>query len=264
MQRQYLSIIVTALTLCYIFSSAIWTVSAQTIYPGGATLDTTMLQLPSYSKDECIVVHEGYVTSFDTLTLNPRWVAYELTADKLGDGAERSNAFKEDPCIRFKQATNKDYSHSGYDKGHMAPAADMKWSQRVMKESFYFTNISPQKPRLNRGCWKQLETKTRDMARRYGKVWIVMGPVIVDGYTSIGPRKVAVPQYFFKALLAFEGKQYHSAAFLFENIDGDQALKSVVMTVDQLEALVSRDFFKNLPPEDYLSESVVLLSDWDL
>ena len=118
--------------------------------PKATELERPLLLSP---KQEQIVHHTGYIVSYNESLRLPNWVAYELTRQETQGNAKRSNRFIPDPMIKGTIATNSDYLHSGYDKGHMAPAADMKWSSIAMKESFYFSNICPQHPELNRNNW---------------------------------------------------------------------------------------------------------------
>ena len=107
------------------------------------------IEMPSVEPDENIIYHAGYTTSYNTTTLIPKWVAYELTDEEVQGVFPRSGSFGMDPDSTGRQAMREDYSNSGWDKGHMAPAADMKWSEQSMYESFYLTNICPQNHTLN-------------------------------------------------------------------------------------------------------------------
>jgi len=240
------------------------TAGAQSIYPQTVVLDTTLLELPSIREDESLVVHQGYVSSFNEGWHIPEWVAYELTAEEVQGGNERAGSFKQDKSLPLKQASNSDYLHSGYDKGHMAPAADMKWSETVMSESFYFTNICPQKPRLNREYWLALEDMTREAARRYGSVWVISGVVVAsDSLSTIGKNEVCVPDQFYKALLSRDGESYFSVAFLLDNTDDPQIAQEKAVTVDSLEVKLSIDLFRNLHTEAADTvESTYMLSRW--
>ena len=115
-------------------------------------------------QQEQIIRHTGYTVSYNKELKLPNWVSYELTREETKGKEKRNNRFIADPLVKGIIATNADYARSGYDKGHMAPAADMKWSPQAMKESFYFSNMCPQHPQLNRRGWKNLEEKIRDWA----------------------------------------------------------------------------------------------------
>jgi len=238
--------------------------NAQRILPAGDSLNRSLLELPNTTEEEIIIIHQGYISSFNTEYLIPDWVAYELTMDELDGGVKRNGSFRDDPYYPGLQATNSDYSKSGFDKGHMAPAADMKWSEDAMSESFYFSNICPQTPALNRRNWLNLEKLTRLAAQKYGKVWVISGSMVDTLHTTIGSNNVAVPSSFYKAILAYSEDRYISAAFIMKNNDDAQPITDVIMCVDTLEAIIGKDLFMNLTKNDSVTESFVTLSDWDL
>ena len=145
-------------------------------------------------------------------------------------------------------ADNEDYRNSGYSRGHLAPAGDMKWDSVAMLESFYFTNCIPQDRELNNGRWNQLEMKVRTWAKEYGRVYIVCGPVFLNTDTlRIGHNKVAVPDACFKALLIPTSTSYSAIAFVMRNGEEKRNLKECSCTIDQLETLLGLDLFHNLP-----------------
>lgn len=119
--------------------------------PSGKDLEIPVSLIP---RQEQIIHHKGYTVSYNKDLKIPNWVSYELTRQETKGKEKRSDNFIADPLVKGAIATNADYARSGYDKGHMAPAADMKWSPEVMKESFYFSNMCPQHPQLNRRGWK--------------------------------------------------------------------------------------------------------------
>ena len=130
------------------------------------------------TKGSIVFNHTGYTVSFNSATKIPNWVAYELTAEEAVGTVKRDNGYYPDPDIKAPQADNNDYRNMGWDRGHMAPAGDMKWSMEAMHESCYFTNICPQNRNLNAGDWNTLENKCRTWAQRYGSVQIVCGPIV--------------------------------------------------------------------------------------
>ena len=145
--------------------------------------------------------------------------------------------------------TETSVSRSGYDKGHMAPAADMKWSPEVMKESFYFSNMCPQHPQLNRRGWKNLEEKIRDWAIADSAIIIICGPIINQSSRTIGKNKVAVPERFFKVVLSPFVKPVRGIGFLFNNRQAVEPLSTYAVTIDSIEKLTNMDFFSPLPDE---------------
>ena len=219
------------------------------------------VEIPEYGDDEDIIVHTGYTASYNHRTLVSDWVAWELTADEANGRLEQQRNFSRDPEVRFPKASREDYSNSGYDKGHMAPHADMKWSHRAMTESDYFTNICPQNRSMNAGAWNKIEQLTRRLARRYGSVYVVTGPIFTsDPPRHIGQACVHVPDRFFKALAVNIDGQFHTVAFLVDNTPQDRSPRHYALSVDEVEALISRNLFPQLPEE---SENNYNWKIWD-
>jgi endonuclease G len=216
-----------------------------------------------------IVQHGAYVSSYNTETLIPNWVAYELTAEETeGSRSREGMEFRKDPDLKgVPQAMREDYAGSGWTKGHLMPAADASFNSTAMGETFYFTNICPQDETLNAGDWQYLEKRVRQWANRYGSVWVVTGPIVGENrYGTIGEREVVVPDSFYKALLIRKKNGSYSAiAFVMDNDDDRYYLKDCSMSVNELEALTGFDFFPGL--DDTIEEKVegtVRLSDWGI
>ena len=214
--------------------------------PLGKDLETP---IPLVPRQEQIIRHSGYTVSYNKDLKIPNWVSYELTREETKGKEKRGNRFIADPLVTGPIATNTDYTRSGYDKGHMAPAADMKWSPEAMKESFYFSNMCPQHPQLNRRGWKNLEEKIRNWAIADSAIIIICGPIIEKQPKTIGKNKVVVPQRFFKVVLSPFAKPIRAIDFLFNNEQAVEPLSSYVVTVDSIESLTNMDFFAPLPDE---------------
>lgn len=192
--------------------------------------------------------HTGFTLCYDADYKTPYWVAWTLTPAKLSGDVARTNKFLPDPMVRGAQAVTKDYTNSGYDRGHMAPAADMKWSIAAMRESFYLTNVCPQNRNLNRGDWNDLEEAVRTWARRYGPVYVCAGPLYFNKRpTRIGANGVAVPDAFFKVVLIGYPQHPRAYGFIFANRAGSQRLEAYQRTVDDVERTAGMDFFSALP-----------------
>ena len=216
-------------------------------------------------RQEQVIKHEGYTVSYNSDYKIANWVAYELTATEAkSKKTERSNKFVSDPQVKGATAMNEDYTRSGYDRGHLAPAGDMKWSAKAMRESFYLSNICPQKPKLNRGIWKDLEEQCRLWALDNGSLLIVTGPVITGDMKRLGKNKVAIPKSFYKVLCYYTEKGYKGIGFLFENRDyKDNSLKSMVIPIDSVEKVTGIDFFPSIPDEQEKEmEATVDWSSW--
>jgi len=218
-------------------------------------------------KDNTIVEHMGYTLSYNSRNRIPNWVAYELQDSELYGDFERAEKFTPDPDVKGRQAYDRDYIGSGWDRGHMAPSGDMKWSSQTMRECFYLTNVCPQNRNLNSGLWNDLEKQVRYEARYYKKIWIVAGPILGRNlYGTIGENKVKVPDAFFKALLARKKNgTYTAIGFIFPNESGGTVVRDYAMSVDDLEQELGMDLFYNLPDNVQESvEAVFDLHDWRL
>ncbi len=209
------------------------------------------LEIPQSKKKlkEQVVEHKGYTVSYNTTWLIPNWVAYELTDEEVVGQASRADKFVPDPDIKGRCSTTDDYKGSGYDRGHMAPAGDMKWDAKAMEESFYTTNICPQDHNLNAGDWKELEEQVRDWAIKNEKVYVVCGPIVKKNYATVGANNVAVPDSFFKVVLMYRDGNWRSLGFVFANKSGNKPLDTYAKSVDEVEKLTGLDFFSVLPDD---------------
>lgn len=220
------------------------------------------LQLPATNPAERLITYKAYTVSYNHATLNPNWVAYELTADESdGPVNRKGRRFIPDPKVTGPQAENDDYRNSGWSRGHMAPAADMKWDSVAMDECFYFTNCCPQDATFNDGKWHSLEKKTRAIAKQYGRVYVVTGPIVgknVNG--TIGENRVVVPDAFFKAWLVPVNGTYSAIGFVLYNSSEDQNISASACTIDELELLTGLDFYHNL--DDKTEMRVEASIDW--
>jgi endonuclease G len=215
-----------------------------------ATEGTAGLELPVSDSTEDIIVRQGYTASYNHTTLCPDWVAWELTAEEADGQNDGQYSFSRDPGVAWPKASREDYSRSGYDKGHMAPRADMRWSCQALEESYYFTNICPQDHEMNSQAWRKIEELTRRMARRYGAVMVVCGPIYDStDHRHIGPACVHVPDRFFKALAINTADGWQTVAFLVDNNRQDGSPRRYSVAVDNVEATIGRDLFPTLPDE---------------
>lgn len=193
------------------------------------------------------VEYTGFTVNFNKDRHVPNYVAWELTAEKAAGTLPRGNKFASDPRVRGCSQL-EDYRGSGFDRGHMAPAGDMKWSRRAMDDCFSLANMCPQTKRLNSGKWNDLEQKTRNWARTDSQLIIIAGPVLTDRITrTIGPGKVAVPARFFKVIYAPRLRQM--VAFVFSNTDLPESVRDAARSVDEVEAITGLDFFAALPDD---------------
>lgn len=213
---------------------------------------TTLVQIPRIedSRPQQIIKHVGYSVSHNPVWNIPNWVAYSLTKEETSGAYPREDSFYPDPMVTGEPVVHKDYTHSGYDRGHMAPAADMKWSEQAMRECFYMTNVCPQNQNLNRGDWNDLEELARDWARKYGEIYIVCGPLVSQNYRTIRQNKnIAIPNAFFKVFLRQTDISWTAIGFVMPNQASNRPLMTYMVSIDEVEQLSGIDFFYNLPDE---------------
>ncbi len=187
-----------------------------------------------------LIQHQYYTLSYAPAHRQAEWVSYQV---RVGS-AKRKNHFRIDPLVREGAASLADYRRSGYDRGHLAPAASMACDAIAMSESFYLSNMSPQMPRFNRGIWQVLEAQVRTWAKTYNPLYVVSAPVLSEDLPAIGVNRVSVPAFYYKVVYA--PKEQRVIAFLLPNGAGKQPLADYVVTVDALEALTGIDFLSQL------------------
>lgn len=230
-------------------------------------IDDSEMELARLTADrpEQLIRHIGYTVSYNPSWRIPNWVAYCLTAEELVGDEGRTDKFLPDPMVEGDPVVTKDYSGSGYDRGHMAPAADMKWSAEAMRESFYMTNMCPQHHSNNAGDWKDLEELGRDLAAKYGRIYICSGPIVMDTTVTIGTvRKIVVPSQFYKVFLRQKSDgSWTAIGFVENNAPANQPLMTYMRSVDEVEALTGIDFFYQLPDEiEQMVEADFTVADW--
>ncbi|MDE6783071.1 MAG: DNA/RNA non-specific endonuclease [Paramuribaculum sp.] len=197
--------------------------------------------------EESMVAYKGMDISFNPRMHIPNWVCWELTADETDGSIPRSNKFLCDESVPGC-AEPYDYNYSGYDRGHMAPAGDMKWDKDAMSETFYMTNICPQSKTLNTGTWKRLEQKCRTWAQADSAVIIVCGPILTDKITEyIGDSRVAVPKRFFKVILSPYAEHPRGIGFIMPNDKVEGGMQAAAVSIDEVERVTGHDFFSELP-----------------
>ena len=215
--------------------------------------DPEILACPFFANDEFVVrCPEGrYTMLYDTAYRQAAWVAYLLTRrDVSGKGVKRSGVFKSDPEViarGWPSAADRDYTGSGFDRGHLLPSADRNDTPQENGATFRLSNVSPQRPGLNRGTWRRLEERVRRWAARYDSLYIVTGGELTPSLRRIRGG-VGIPQRFFKTILVRDGGTFRAIAFLIPNTErpaGDCFRYAI--SVDSLERVLGMDFYSALP-----------------
>ena len=219
---------------------------------------------PLTDRKEQILRRTAYTASYNSDTRLPNWVAWQLTAEHTSGPHKRGGIdFAEDEDVPEPRATDWDYYRSGYDRGHLCPSADNKWSEAAQRESFLFTNICPQSHSLNAGDWNEMEQQCRRWAEELGSIYIVSGPILYKGkHKTIGRNKVVVPEAFFKVVLCTEGKP-KAIGFIYKNQPGNRPKGDYVNSVDEVERITGIDFFPALPDDvESRVEASADIADW--
>lgn len=200
---------------------------------------------PAFNKNQ-VVNHTKYTFSYSEKDEQAEWVAYKLFKNSVNNSIKRKDNFREDLNVKTGSSTLKDYKNSGYDRGHLAPAKSMSFNDITMSESFYMSNMSPQKPSFNRGVWKKLEEEVRSWIPLSDSLYVVTGPVLKNPLERIGENHVTVPRYYYKSILRFKNKELFGIGFLLKNEKSNNSITSFTVSIDSIEKLTGLDFFHQL------------------
>lgn len=200
-----------------------------------------------------IVRHQYYILSYLEQHEQAQWVAYSLGAEDLRGQIGRTDDYREDLAIKTGSAELTDYRRSGYDRGHLAPAGDMKRNYEAMSESFFLSNMSPQLNAFNGGVWNRLENEVRTLAKRLGMLYIVTGPILKDSISKqIGGNHVSVPSAYYKVMYAPE--QEEAIAFIVPHEASRQDLGAFIVSIDSVEKVTGINFWASM--EDSLEQKL--------
>lgn len=217
---------------------------------------TNQYFLPTSTTNQ-IVHHQNYSLSYSEKHEQAEWVAYELKSSHLSKTNHKRPYFQIDKAVKTQAAHWRNYKKSGYDKGHLCPAGDRKFSKSAHDETFLTSNISPQEHQFNAGVWNRLEQKVRYWAKKNDGIFVITGGVLENNLKSIGSESVSVPEQFYKVILDKTNGRIKMLAFLMPHEDSNLPLYKFVVSVDKIEALTGIDFFKELDDtiEDRLEKS---------
>ena len=208
-------------------------------------VETNEYFLPTSTTGQ-IVHHQNYSLSYNEPYEQAEWVAYELKTSHLSYANHKRPYFEIDNAVKSGAAHWGNYKQSGYDRGHLCPAGDRRFSKAAHDETFLTSNISPQEHQFNSGVWNRLEQKVRYWAKRHDGVFVVTGGILKEGLKTIGEEQVAVPNQFYKIVLDNRDGDPKVLAFLLNHEDSDLPLYKFVVSVDEIEKLTGIDFFPDL------------------
>lgn len=233
--------------------------------------------IPALQEGDSVICHSAYCLVFSKKHQLAKWVSHILTPDVIDGRVSRTNNFRMDPQVPssgndsdyFSKTPTADgkfkYVGFGYDRGHLAPSADFRWSSNALSESYYFSNITPQSPDLNRGKWAEIEGFLRGYIYINPKnfLYIVTGPVLRDSLPTIaqGIHHLPIPEYHYKIAVDYDKKI--GIAFLCPQKNLIYPIDSYVVSIDSIEKLTGINFFPTLKGEDEsLIESMFDFSKW--
>lgn len=223
-------------------------------------IQPTNTSLEPLSKGE-IIKHTYYTLAYSEADEQAYWVYYHLTPELINGTQTRTDDFRADPLVSTGSASLDDYKGSGYDRGHLCPAADMTLNKTSMSESFYLSNMSPQNPSFNRGIWSKLEVRVRQWVGEYGDLYVVSAGVLTDKLGAIGTDEVTVPKSYYKVIYS---EKNGMIALILPNQGSTTGLDQFVVSVDEVERQTGIDFFSGLDDRiENQMESTVNTGSWD-
>ena len=210
-----------------------------------------------------LVKHTSFSLAYQEAHEQAAWVAYLISRKHAHNASKRRDNFRTDPSVSTGSASSEDYKYSGFDRGHLAPAADFDYNRKALSETFFMSNISPQHPSFNRGGWRELEEVVRQWATEQDSLWVVTGPILERELKEIGSNGVSVPKYFYKIILDARQPDIKLIGFLMPNQKLKQDLGNFIVPIDSIEKISGLDFFPQVP--DLLEDSLereIQFTEW--
>jgi endonuclease G len=231
---------------------------------------------PKKAQDLEIIEHSGMVIGFDCDYKMASWVFHVLTPDVSFGTVSRSNDFRVDDKSNCGSAVEADYflrkentdgtfsyDGFGFDRGHLAPSADFRWSASALSESYYYSNMTPQRPEFNRQSWAELEGLLRKIVDQEKRpFYVITGPVLHPGLPEIerSVHTLKIPELHYKIIVDASAENPRGMAFLMPNKKCEQRLSAYVVSIDSVERLTGLDFFSAL--DDVLENKIEQSADF--
>lgn len=221
--------------------------------------------LPEILEDEELICHSAFCLVYDDNHKMAKWTAHIISREIVNGVVSRTNDFRVDSLIKNGTAEEEDYFLTkkdesgntiydgfGYDRGHLAPSADFRWSEKALSESYYYSNMTPQLPEFNREIWAKIE----DFLRQYiynnptKDIYIVTAPVIKDDLKKQerSKNKISIPEYHYKIAVDLEDKK--GIAFLVPQKNLGNPIEYYVVTIDSIENITNINFYPKLSEQD--------------
>jgi len=212
--------------------------------------------------NDTLVKYDAFMVHFNIERGIANCAIYELTIDELDGTAERPNDFEQDASVKGCPSP-ENYAGSGMDRGHLVPAADLKWNPMAINQSFFLTNVCPMHKALNEGGWAKLEEKVREWVARDSALFVFTGPIVTKNDTTLAEGKITVPGSYFKIVLAPCVRPMRAIAFIYPNGHSGGRLRQYAVSIDQVEQETGLDFLGALPDEkEQQMEKAINLEAW--
>lgn len=222
----------------------------------------TSLGFPIGKQNGEVIHHAAMSLQYNEEHEQAAWVMHAISPKILEGAIGRSNDFRPDPKVKSGTAVEKDYFISfekdgkieyegfGYDRGHLAPSADFRWSRKALSESYFYSNMSPQLPEFNRESWAELESLIRSyVLRTKNTLFVVTGPILENNLPKVNRsiNGISIPNQYFKAIL--DPKTKTGLAFLLPHKKCKSPFSTYAISIDSLETLSGWNFFSLLSNE---------------
>ena len=253
----------TAALVCFLLYRVIVNNNTPHLVPmSEGARDSLMTVAVPRGMNDTLVRYDAFDVHFNSERGIANCALYELVNNELYGTVERGNEFMADPGVKGCPLP-EDYAGSGFDRGHLVPAGDLKWNGTAMRQSFMLTNVGPMHKALNEGGWAKLEEKVREWTARDSALLVFTGPVVSDGDTTLASGRVKVPSAYYKVIMAPCVRPIRVIAFIYPNGHSGGRLQQYAVNVDEVERRTGLDFFPTLPPEEQQClESPVNLGAW--
>lgn len=253
----------TAALVCFLLYRIIVNNNTPHLVPmsEGARYSLMTIGVPRGMNDT-LVRYDAFDVHFNSERGIANCALYELTRSELNGTAERGNEFTVDSGVKGCPSP-EDYAGSGFDRGHLVPAGDLKWNGTAMRQSFLLTNVGPMHKALNEGGWAKLEEKVREWTARDSALLVFTGPVVSDGDTTLTSGRVKVPSAYYKLIMAPCVRPMRVIAFIYPNGHSGGRLQQYAVSVDEVERRTGLDFFPTLPDDEQQRlESSIHIDAW--
>ena len=240
--------------------------------------DLAKIGVPETSGNEKIIYHSAMCLVYSEPHEQAEWVAHIILPDIVKGKESRSNNFRIDTLIETGSAEGSDYALKikqpdgkykydgfGYDRGHLAPSADFKWSKKALSESYFYSNMSPQVADFNRLKWADLEAMFREYVTNHTEtqLYIVTGPILYDTLPKIerGVNKVTIPEFYYK--VALDLTNHKAIGFIMPNKKVEYPISSYALPINDIEKVTGINFFYQLADSlEEVLESQKVITDW--